>query len=140
MDITNRFMAALTALERERNVEEIVSLFSEQCDIGNAVSPKVFVGRNGAREFWTNYRAWFGQIESSFHNVIDDERHSAIEWSSRGISPSGQLVSYEGMTILEFENDRINRFRAYFNPEWLTRRAGSAHPNGGFNFSAFAPI
>ena len=122
METTTRFMEALTALEHDRNVEDIVSLFSEHCDVGNAVSPKVFFGRDGAREFWTRYRSWFGQIESSFHNVIDDERHCAIEWSSRGTSPSGQPVSYEGMSILEFENDRINRFRAYFNPDWLLHR------------------
>jgi hypothetical protein len=139
MEITRRFMAALIALEREWNVDDIVSLFNEHCDIGNVVSPNVFVGRDGAREFWTTYRAWFGEVESSFHKVIDNDNHSAIEWSSRGTSATGQLVTYEGVSILEFENGRISRFRAYFNPECLSRKAKSAHPVGDVFLSAFPP-
>lgn len=130
-------MEALTALERDWNVEDMVSLFSEHCDVGNAVSPNVFFGLEGARAFWTTYRAWFGEIDSTFHKVIYSDSHSAIEWSSTGTSAKGQTVTYEGVSILEFDSGRISRFRAYFNPECLGRKAKTAHPVGDVFLTAF---
>lgn len=128
MNVTYRFVEALEALEREWNIDDMVSLFSEQCDVSNVVSPNVFFGRQGAREFWSIYRRWFGDVESFIHRVVFTDRHSAIEWSTRGTSSAGYLVSYEGVTILEFENGQISRCRAYFNPEHLARRVRHAHP------------
>jgi ketosteroid isomerase-like protein len=128
MDTTRRFLEALNALECDWNTEEIVSLFSDHCDVGNIVSPNVYFGREGAREYWSVYRNWFGEVQTSIHRVIYSERHSAIEWSSRGTTSSGILVSYEGVSILEFETGRISRFRAYFNPAQLSRAVRPAHP------------
>jgi ketosteroid isomerase-like protein len=129
MTVIRQFTDALTALERDGDVDAIVSLFSDRCDIGNAVSPKVFVGHDGAREFWTAYRSWFGRIHSSIHNVIDSGGRSAIEWSSTGTSATGHFVSYEGVSILDFDGGRISRFRAYFNPDALSRQMRLARMN-----------
>ena len=125
MNVTRKFMDALDTLERYGEVEYLASLFSEQCDVGNAVSPNAFIGHAGAREYWSTYRAWFRDVGSSFHTVIAQDSCSAIEWSSTGTSIRGHVVQYEGVSILEFHHDRIQRFRAYFNPEALTRHAAS---------------
>lgn len=138
MDLTSRFMQALAALERDWDVEQMVELFSDHCDVSNVVSPNVFFGRQGARDYWTIYRAWFGEVESSFHTVIPGNRRTAIEWSSRGTSATGQSIRYEGVTILEFEGARICRFRAYFNPDCLLRRAKPALPVGDIYLNAFS--
>jgi ketosteroid isomerase-like protein len=127
MNITRRFIQALEALERDWEIDELVALFSDECEVGNVVSPNAFVGRQGARDYWSVYRRWFAEIESTIHRVIYSERHSAIEWSSRGTSAKGRLISYEGVTILEFEDDRISRYRAYFNPAHLSRGVRHAH-------------
>lgn len=116
-------MDALAVLEREGDVDRIVALFSESCDVGNAVSPNVFVGHDGARTFWSTYRAWFGEIASTFHTVIEGDGRTAIEWSSTGTNARGRLVAYDGVSVLEYDGDRIQRFRAYFNPFALGRAA-----------------
>ena len=127
MNVTRRFMDALDTLERYGDVDYIVSLFGELCDVGNAVSRNAFIGRDGAREYWTTYRAWFREVGSSFHNVIAQDGRSAIEWSSTGTSMKGHHVRYEGVSILEFQDDHIQRFRAYFNPEALGRAVATEH-------------
>lgn len=119
MNMTRKFMDAVDTLERYGDVDYLVSLFSDQCDVSNVVSPNAFIGREGAREFWSTYRSWFLEVGSTFHTVIVQDGKSALEWSSTGTNARGQVVTYEGACILEFDGDRITRFRAYFNPRAL---------------------
>ena len=118
-ETVRRFMDGLTMLERERDVEALVAVFAEGADVGNVVSPRAFAGREGARDFWTTYRGSFGEVESSFRNVIAEDGRAALEWTTRGTSPEGKPVEYDGVSILEFAGDAVTRFRAYFNPEAL---------------------
>ena len=117
--VTQRFLDALHALERDREVDGLVELYAEGAEIGNVVSPRQFAGPDGAREFWTAYRATFGEMESTFRNVIQGEGRSALEWTTTGTSPDGTPIEYAGVSILEFEGERIKRFWAYFNPTQL---------------------
>ena len=43
-DVTQQFIDALAALERERVVERIIGLFSPESEVGNIVSPRQFSG------------------------------------------------------------------------------------------------
>ena len=117
--VTQRFLDALRALERDRQVEGLVGLYAEGAEIGNVVSPRRFAGPEGAREFWTTYRATFGEMESTFRNVIEGDGRSALEWTTTGTSPDGKQIAYAGVSILEIEGDAITRFWAYFNPSLL---------------------
>ena len=117
--VTQRFLDALHALERDRKVEGLVGLYAEGAEIGNVVSPRRFAGPEGAREFWTTYRATFGEMESTFRNVIEGDGRSALEWTTTGTSPDGKTIEYAGVSILEIEGDQITRFWAYFNPSLL---------------------
>jgi ketosteroid isomerase-like protein len=116
---TRRFIEGLRALERDRNVEALVATYSDEAEVGNVVTPHEFRGKDGARDFWTRYRETFGEIESTFRTVIEDERGAVLEWSSRGTSADGTAVEYEGVTVLEFDGDQVVRFRAFFNPSAL---------------------
>jgi ketosteroid isomerase-like protein len=132
-ETTDRFVAALHALERDRDVTTIAGLFDEDSEIGNVVSPRDFRGREGAREFWEAYRHWFGEIESTFRNVIVSDGRAALEWTTTGSSASGDPITYDGVSILEMTNGRITRFRAYFDPGGLGEQmhlanAGAAEP------------
>ena len=115
-DATEQFIAALHALEHDRDVATIVELFAEESEIGNVASPREFRGREGAREFWVSYRNWFGEIESDFRNVIAGEGRAALEWTTTGASAAGDPIAYDGVSILEMADGRITRFRAYFDP------------------------
>jgi ketosteroid isomerase-like protein len=117
-----RFIAALHALEREGNLETIGALFGDGCELANSVSPRRFSGPEGAREFWQSYRSIFGEVASSFRTVIVGDGQAALEWTSTGTSADGDPFTYDGVSILEYADGRITRFRAYFDPHALGRQ------------------
>jgi ketosteroid isomerase-like protein len=118
-DVTQQFIDALAALERERNLELITVLFSPESEVGNIVSPRQFTGAEGARAFWEAYRDTFGEVASTFRNVIVGDGRAALEWTTKGTSAAGAPISYEGVSILEMADGKITRFRAYFDPHDL---------------------
>jgi limonene-1,2-epoxide hydrolase len=114
------FIAALGRPEASHEVEALVSTFAEDCKLGNAATPRRFNGREGAREFWRQYRDTFGEMKSTFRNVITTENRAALEWATEGTIHAGSMVSYEGVSILELEGGAIKRFHAYFDSKELS--------------------
>lgn len=125
-ELTQRFIAALHALERERDLDTIAGLFADDGEIGNIVSPRTFSGREGARDFWESYRSTFDEMESTFRNVIAGDGRAALEWMTDGTSADGDPFTYSGVSILEFADGRITRFWAYFDPHALGRQLDPA--------------
>ena len=117
----DKFIEALGKLEADENVDEIVSLFADDCEVGNVATHENMSGTEGARQFWTNYRKTFGEIKSTFKNKLETDGTAALEWTSKGTSVNGSEIDYEGVSILETEGDKIKRFFAYFNPAKLGR-------------------
>ena len=121
-EVAERFAEALRRLEEDRDVEALVAIHTEDCDVGNVAVSETFSGHEGLREFWTGYRNTFGEMKSEFRNVFaDDAGRAALEWSTEGTS-DGNTVSYDGVSILEIEGDKVSRFRAYFDPRRLTEQ------------------
>jgi len=121
-EVADRFIEALRRLEEDRDVEPLVDIHKEDCDVGNVAVSRTFSGHEGLREFWASYRNTFDEMKSEFRNVFaDDLGHAALEWSTEGTS-SGNKVSYEGVSILEIEGEKVSRFRAYFDPRRLTEQ------------------
>jgi ketosteroid isomerase-like protein len=115
-EVADRFVEALRKLEEDRDVEALVEIHTEDCDVGNVAVPRTFSGHDGLREFWTSYRDTFGEMRSEFRNVFaDDAGHAALEWNTSG-DANGNDVSYDGVSLLEIEEGRVSRFRAYFDP------------------------
>ena len=123
---TEQFIEALHALERDRDLEKIVGLFAAESDVGNITATRTFSGPEGAREFWQTYRDTFGEMESSFRNVIDGESRAALEWTTTGTSVHGATITYSGVSILEMADGQITRFQAYFDPGDLGRQIEKA--------------
>jgi ketosteroid isomerase-like protein len=113
---TKKFIEALHKLEAERDLETIVSLFSE---VGNVVTDDADIG---AREFWANYRDSFDEVRSTFKNEIITDKTSALEWTTTGTAGNGNDFEYDGVSILEIEGDRITRFHAYFDANKLGKQ------------------
>jgi steroid delta-isomerase-like uncharacterized protein len=119
-EVADRFVEALRKLEEDRDVEALVEIHTEDCDVGNVAVPRTFSGHDGLREFWTSYRDTFGEMRSEFRNVFaDDEGHAALEWNTSG-EANGKNVSYDGVSLLEIEDGKVSRFRAYFDPRSLS--------------------
>ncbi len=120
-EVADNFVAALWELEENENVEPLVEIHTEDCEVGNVSVPETFRGHEGLREFWTSYRSTFGEMKSEFRNVIATEEGAALEWTTTGTS-NGDSVSYDGVSVLEIEGDKVRRFMAYFDTRHLTRQ------------------
>ena len=121
-EVADKFVEALWKLEQERDVEALVEIHTEDCDVGNVAVPRTFSGHDGLREFWTSYRDTFGDMKSEFRNVFADESgHAALEWNISG-QANGNEVSYEGVSLLEIQDGKVSRFRAYFDPRTVNEQ------------------
>ena len=118
-EVADDFGEALRKLEEDRDVEALVEIHTEDCEVGNVAVSETFRGHDGLREFWTEYRKTFGEMKSTFRNVFATEEGAALEWRTEGTS-NGDTVSYAGVSILEIEGGKVRRFMAYFNPRALT--------------------
>ena len=120
--VADRFVEALHKLEEDRDVEALVEIHNDDCDVGNVAVPRTFSGHDGLREFWTSYRDTFGETKSEFRNVFaDDAGHVALEWNTSG-DANGKNVSYDGVSLLEIEDGKVSRFRAYFDPRTVSEQ------------------
>lgn len=120
--VAEQFIEALHKLEEDRELDPIVATYSEDCEVGNIIVPEKFKGPDGARRFWSEYRDTFGEIHSSFRNVIASDGSAALEWTTKATSADGDPLEYDGVSILEIEDGKVTRFRAYFNPRSLGRQ------------------
>jgi limonene-1,2-epoxide hydrolase len=120
-EVADNFVEALWKLEEEEDVEPLVRVHTEDCEVGNVSVSKTFNGHDGLREFWREYRGTFGEMKSEFRNVFATEEGAALEWTTQGTS-NGDSVSYAGVSILEIEGDKIRRFMAYFDTRRLTHQ------------------
>ena len=121
-EVADKFVEALWKLEEDRDVEALVEIHTDDCDVGNVAVPRTFSGHDGLREFWTSYRDTFGEMKSEFRNVFaDDEGHAALEGTTSA-NVNGKAVSYAGVSLLEIEGGKASRFRAYFDPRTVTEQ------------------
>jgi steroid delta-isomerase-like uncharacterized protein len=118
-EVADGFVEALRKLEEDRDVEVLVEIHAEDCEVGNVAVSQTFGGHDGLREFWTEYRKTFGEMKSTFRNVFATDEGAALEWTTEGTS-NGEDVSYDGVSILEVEGGKIRRFMAYFDTRALT--------------------
>ena len=79
-EVADRFVEALRKLEEDQDMEALVEIHAEKCEVGNVAVPGTFSGHDGLREFWTSYRETFDEMKSEFRNVFaDDTGHAALE-------------------------------------------------------------
>ena len=116
--LAEKFVEALNKLESDRDLETIAGLFSDECEIGNVVTDK----SSNAREFWETYRKNFDEVNSEFKNKVYGKGNAALEWTTSGKTSKGEEFEYSGVSILEFDEDKITRFHAYFDPAKLGKQ------------------
>jgi ketosteroid isomerase-like protein len=120
------FINALRRLERERDVDGLALLHAQDAEVQNPTDRTPHRGVNGARDFWQHYRGTFKEIESEFRNVVESDRVAMLEWTSRGRFAGGDEFEYSGVSVIEYDAEKIRRFCAYFDPATLGARVG--HP------------
>ncbi len=108
------FVDALSSLERDGEVDPLCQLYGDDAEVGSVQSAPPARGPEAARAFWTSYRASVGAAHSRFRSIVVEGDRAALEWQTE--SPAGEGVSYDGVTMLEFDGPSIQRSWAYFNP------------------------
>ncbi len=128
---TDRFIEALHALEERGDVERIASLFTEDAELRNPTDPRPHWGPEGARRFWGSYRRSFAEIHTEFRHVVEADGTAMLEWESRGRTSRGGPIRYDGVSVLEFEDDRVRGFRSYFDTRELAEQLARGLGPGG---------
>ena len=82
--VADGFVEALRKLEEDRDVEGLVRIHAEDCEVGNVSLPGTFRGHEGLRDFWTSYRSTFDEMRSEFRNVFATEEGAALELTTQG--------------------------------------------------------
>jgi hypothetical protein len=115
----------------------MAELYAPDATISNPLVRIEHQGPEGARRFWSPYRAAFGSIRSEFHHVLEEDGAALLKWTSTGTGPDS-MIRYRGVSVLEFEGGKLTAFRTYFDPRHLGEQLvehpkadSSAEPSGG---------
>jgi hypothetical protein len=60
-------------------------------------------------------------MKSEFRNVFADDGRAALEWTTEDTT-NGDTVSYDGVSILEVQGNKVRRFMAYFDTRRFTHQ------------------
>lgn len=121
-----QFIEALHQLETEGDLERMISMFSDQAELQNPTDDRPHRCRKGAEAFWEAYRHSFQEIHSDFRTVSESDGSVMLEWTSRGRLSDGSPIEYGGVSVVEYEEEQIRRFRAYFDPSNLGEQVRSS--------------
>ena len=122
-DQAQTFIDALRALETDGDPDALVAMFDADAVLDNVTSTDGMRGTDGARQFWTQDRALFTDVESDFRGVYADGETIVLEWRRTGTGRDGGTVNYDGVSVVEYRNGQIVRFKAYYDPNRLGQQA-----------------
>lgn len=123
MKNTERFVQALARAEKSHAPEPLLDLFSDDAELMRLNSDEPYHGPQGARDFWTEYLSLFRDVRSQFTNIVESGETAVLEWEASGHFEHGAPVNYRGITVVEFAEDRIRRFRTYYDSAAFTQPA-----------------
>jgi hypothetical protein len=113
--VAQRFMNALNEIERSGETENLIGMFSTDCDLNSVAHSQPLTGFECAARFWREYLDAFQEIRSEFTHTTCDGNVAVLEWTSTGTSKIGIPVRYRGVSILELADDLVRRFSTYFD-------------------------
>ena len=106
-----RFKQALQQTEQSRDPSPVASLFKEGASLTNLGGDH----GNDATKFWQVYIDQFSDIRSEFTGEITSDRSAALEWQSRVTLTDVRPVQYQGVSVIEFDNDVVTSLRTYYD-------------------------
>ncbi len=115
MQITERFLDALDAVECDRSLRAMKALFGDHARLSRLGRPAER-GPDGVRRFWEEYLDQFGdEVHSDFSRIIETDRVVTLEWTTKGELSSSRPICYSGVSLFEFDGDKIVDFRTYYD-------------------------
>ena len=113
--LTEEFMRVLQRFEATGDLTPLLEMFDEAAEALNLGRTEAARGKEEVEGFWRDYRSIFRAIRSEFTHVIEGKDGAVLEWISRGQLLNGEPVEYKGVSVLETDGDRIQRFRTYYD-------------------------
>jgi ketosteroid isomerase-like protein len=113
--VAEQFIHALEELHRDKKVDDLVGLFSQDATLQKVGMPHGERGQDGARTFWEQYRGVFDEIDAEFSHIVTEDDITYLEWTSRGTLHGGEKFSYDGVSVLEFHGEAIAAFRTFYD-------------------------
>ncbi|MFN7140538.1 MAG: nuclear transport factor 2 family protein [Limisphaerales bacterium] len=123
MNASQTFIRSLQESEQSHNPEPLLRLFADQCTLTRLNSDEPYNGRDGAKLFWDEYLGLFREIRSRFTNVIESGNTAVLEWDAEGRFETGEPIHYRGVSIVEFDGDKVRKFRTYYDSAPFTQHA-----------------
>lgn len=121
--LAEQFIEALHALEQGGDLDALVAQHAEDGEIMNVNLQAPLTGTEGARKFWTDYRALFAEVYSDFAHVVAQGDEAALEWTATGkLAANDEPFEYSGVTMLTFRDGKVASLRGYFDQQALTKR------------------
>lgn len=116
MSSVQRFAEALQELERNRDLNAFLRLFSDRVRLLRPEVQEDEYGKSGTSEFWQAYLGTFERISSTFLRLEQSGSLAELEWIGEGHLSTGRQVSYRGVSLLEFDDSGlVSRFATYYD-------------------------
>ena len=106
-------------LHSRRDWTELSDMFAPDVTLIHPVYPKS-TGRDAVGRFFTDYiPSRFLKYYEYAPNVIVEENQAAAEWIFEVTRLDGQAATLKGITVLEFDGERIKTIKIFTDPMQL---------------------
>lgn len=136
--IVDDFISRLRQAERSRDPQGLTEVFSPDADLQNLTRPADHFSFKGtsrahsappsATQFWRQYLQAFATIQSEFTDMNDFGGFAVLEWKSSGKLSTGLPIEYNGVSLLEYGDGKIHRFRTYYDSAAFLPHRPAAKP------------
>jgi ketosteroid isomerase-like protein len=116
-----QFAAKLQELERTRDPQPLMALFSEDVELKRSPQSREYHGLEGARDFWDEYLRMFSDVATTFDVVTEAGDRAALEWHSVCRLENGAEVTYQGCTVIQSDGEHVNSLRTYYDSASVLR-------------------
>jgi steroid delta-isomerase len=116
-DKVSRAVRAYFLAIRAMDADAFANTFAEDGTTFDPVGSPGITGREGLREFFASICKNFKTVGLTEDSIFVAGNGAAVKWTGRGTSNSGKEVRFEGVDVIEVNEDgKIQMIHAYWNP------------------------
>ena len=123
-NLTERFADALHRIDSDRDTGPMVELTADDAELMKLDGNHQATGKDGAKTFWEDYRNVFGDLETTFTHTVVGEDIAALEWTSTGTLRSGRPFEYNGVTVIQGDDETVSGVRTYYDSAAFLQETG----------------
>ncbi len=123
-NLTERFADALHRIDADRDTGPMVELTADDAELMKLDGNHRATGKDGAATFWEDYRNVFGDLETTFTHTVVGEDIAALEWTSTGTLRSGKPFEYNGVTVIQGDDEKVSGVRTYYDSAAFLQETG----------------